>query len=286
VSEKLAETARAKINLTLRVLGRRKDGYHELESLVVFADLADRLELEPAGSESLAVAGTFAASCATGPDNLVLKAASALRERVEHLKSGRLILDKQLPVAAGIGGGSADAAAALRLLARLNGIAADDPRLRAAALAVGADVPVCLDGAARVMRGVGDILSEPLTMPTLAAVLANPGVPLATCAVFQAFAGSKGGEVHLPDLPHEAEALIDVLDRHGNDLTQAAIACAPVVADVLTALRALPGAWLVRMSGSGPTCFALFRSSGEAKVAALRLQVERKNWWVQAAKFG
>jgi 4-diphosphocytidyl-2-C-methyl-D-erythritol kinase len=286
VSELLVEKACAKINLTLRVLGRREDGYHELESLVAFTGLADTLALEPGAGSALEITGPFAAACGRTADNLVLKAVAALRERAGALKAGRFLLDKKIPVAAGIGGGSADAAAALRLLARLNGIASDDPRLASAALAVGADVPVCLASCARIMRGVGDLLSEPLPIAAMPAVLVNPNVPLSTRDVFTAFAGSKGSDKYLRNVPAKAEALIGFLAEHGNDLTQGAIACAPVITDVLIALRALPAVQLVRMSGSGPTCFALFRSSGEAFAAARRLQAERKEWWVCATTIG
>jgi 4-diphosphocytidyl-2-C-methyl-D-erythritol kinase len=286
VSALLVESAPAKINLTLRVLGRREDGYHELESLVAFTGLADTLALEPGAGSALEITGPFAAACGRTADNLVLKAVAALRERAGALKAGRFLLDKKIPVAAGIGGGSADAAAALRLLARLNGIASDDPRLASAALAVGADVPVCLASRARIMRGVGDLLSEPLPIAAMPAVLVNPNVPLSTRDVFTAFAGNKGGGKYLGNVPAKAEALIGFLAEHGNDLTQGAIACAPVITDVLIALRALPAVQLVRMSGSGPTCFALFRSSGEAFAAARRLQAERKEWWVCATTIG
>ena len=286
MSEPPVEKARAKINLTLRVLGRREDGYHELESLVGFTDLADKLELEPGPGSTLEISGPFAAACGRTADNLVLKAVAALSARTGALEAGRFLLDKQLPVAAGIGGGSADAAAALRLLARANGIAADDARLESAALAVGADVPVCLASRARIMRGVGELLSAPLPVPALPAVLVNPNVPVSTREVFAAWAGSKGSDRYLANVPGKSDALIGFLAGHGNDLTQAAIACAPAISDVLIALRALPGQQLVRMSGSGPTCFALFRSSGEALAAARRLQAERKEWWVCATTIG
>jgi 4-diphosphocytidyl-2-C-methyl-D-erythritol kinase len=286
VSEPLVEKACAKINLTLRVLGRREDGYHELESLVAFADFADKLDLEPDQPESLDISGPFAAACGTHADNLVLKAASALRERVGGLKSGRFLLDKRIPVAAGIGGGSADAAAALRLLARANNLALDDPRLESAALAAGADVPVCLESRPRVMRGVGELLSAPLVMPTLPALLVNPGVPLATRDVFAAYAGTEGSKAQVGTPPRERDRAIDFLARYDNDLTQGAIARAPAVTEVLMTLRALPGLRLARMSGSGPTCFGLFRSPGEAAAAARRLQAERKDWWVHATAIG
>jgi 4-diphosphocytidyl-2-C-methyl-D-erythritol kinase len=282
VSEALVEKARAKINLTLRVLGRRVDGYHELESLVAFADLADRLALEPGEGATLEIAGPFADACGPPSGNLVLKAVTALGNRKGRLKAGRFTLDKNLPVAAGIGGGSADAAAALRLLARANGLAADDPRLVSAALAVGADVPVCLASKPCIMRGVGELLSDPYGLPPLPAVLVNPGVPLATRDVFARYFGAPGGKNYLTNVPLSFDGMIGFLDKRGNDLTQAAIACAPVIVDVLMALRALPAVELVRMSGSGPTCFALFRSAGEADAAARRLRVEREEWWVCA----
>ncbi len=186
----LTEQAPAKINLTLRVLGRRPDGYHQLESLVAFADLADTLTLQPGGAGGLDIAGPFASACGPAAGNLVLKAVAALRERAAGLTAGRFALAKNIPVAAGLGGGSADAAAALRLLARANGLAARDPRLAAAALVVGADVPVCLDCRARIMRGVGDELAAPLELPPLSALLVNPGVALATRDVFARFAGT------------------------------------------------------------------------------------------------
>lgn len=280
MSAPLVEQAPAKINLTLRVLGRRKDGYHELESLVAFADLADTLTLQPGGTAALEVCGPFAAASGAVADNLVLKALAALRQRVDGLKAGRFLLEKRIPVAAGIGGGSADAAAALRLLARLNGIALDDPRLMIAALVVGADVPVCLAARPRIMRGVGERLSAPLELPPLPAVLVNPGVPLATREVFAKFVRAPGGMESLADMPNGFDALIEFLARHGNDLNDAAIACVPVIADVLDALRVLPGARLARMSGSGPTCFALFGSRDEAAAAAQRLKAARKDWWI------
>ncbi len=282
----LVERAPAKINLTLRVLGRRPDGYHRLESLVAFADLADSLTLQPGGEVALDIAGPFAAACGPAADNLVRKAGAALGERVAGLKAGRFLLEKNIPVAAGLGGGSADAAAALRLLARANGLGSSDPRLAAAALATGADVPVCLDSRARIMRGIGDELSAPLDLPPLAALLVNPGVALATRDVFARFAGNQGGSASQAGVPRERDALIEWLGGHGNDLTHSAIACVPVIADVLQALGALPGARLARMSGSGPTCFALFASSGEAAAAAQRLKAARKDWWVYPGSVG
>jgi 4-diphosphocytidyl-2-C-methyl-D-erythritol kinase len=283
VTAALAERAPAKINLTLRVLGRRPDGFHELESLVAFADVADTLTLLPDSDVTLDIAGPFASACGPAAGNLVLKAVAALRERAAGLTAGHFSLKKNIPVAAGLGGGSADAAAALRLLARVNGLGASDPRLAAAALAVGADVPVCLDSRARIMRGVGDELSAPLDLPPLAALLINPGVALATRDVFARFAVSQGSKIAQAGVPRAREALIEWLGEYGNDLTQPAVACLPVIAEVLRALTGLPGARLTRMLGSGPTCFALFASPGEAAVAAQRCKSERKDWWVYPA---
>ena len=193
MSATLLEKAAAKINLTLRVIGRRADGYHDLESLVAFADVADVLTLQPGQEDRLEVSGPFAGMSGAVADNLVLKALSALRQRISGLKGGRFLLEKNVPVAAGLGGGSADAAAALRLIARANALALDDPRVLEASRAVGADVPVCLDPRPRIMRGVGELLSPPIELPALPAVLVNPSVALATRDVFGKFTGGQGG---------------------------------------------------------------------------------------------
>lgn len=279
----LTETAPAKINLTLRVLGRRADGYHELESLVAFADLADRLALEPGDTLTLDVAGPFAAASGDVSDNLVLKAVNALRDRIGGVKAGRFRLEKNIPVAAGVGGGSADAAAALRLLALTNDLSLDDERLVSAARAVGADVPVCLASKARIMRGAGEQLSPAINLPRLPAVLVNPGVAVATRDVFSKLIIPHQGEP-LREPPFSFSGTVAFLRWHGNDLTDAAIACAPVITDVLTELQDLPGQLLARMSGSGATCFALFSSPAEASVAAQTLQARHANWWVKAVE--
>ncbi len=286
MTDLLSEQAPAKINLTLRVIGRRADGYHELESLVVFADLADTLSLAPAGEVALDISGPYAAACGAHDGNLVLKADANLRARVPGLRAGRFHLVKNLPVAAGIGGGSSDAAAALRLLARLNAIAPGDPRLFEAARATGADVPVCLEPRARIMRGVGELLSRPVGLRALPAVLVNPGVAVATRDVFAKFAGMTGSAIALGAVPAGRDAFLALLAAHGNDLTPAAIACVPVIAEVLAALRALPGAQLARMSGSGATCFALFASAGDATAAAGHLSAAHKDWWARAVTLG
>ncbi len=275
--------APAKINLFLHVGPRRSDGYHALQSLVCFADAGDVLSLAPSNALTLSIDGPFAAGLAAEGDNLILKAARALAAHGGIASGAAITLTKNLPVASGIGGGSADAAATLRLLARLNGIAPDDPHLNVAALEVGADVPVCLDARSRIMRGLGEKLSPPLTLPPLPAVLVNPGVPLATRAVFAKFGRAPGGRESLGDVPSQFDTLIEFLARHGNDLTDAAIACVPMIATVLERLRALPGVRLARMSGSGPTCFALFGSREEAAAAAQRLTSAHMDWWIAPA---
>jgi 4-diphosphocytidyl-2-C-methyl-D-erythritol kinase len=286
----LADHAPAKVNLTLRVLARRADGYHELESLVVFADFGDRLSFSRGGDLALTVRGPSAAAAGEGGDNLVHKAARALAARRPGLVLGALDLDKRLPVAAGLGGGSSDAAATLRLLAEANAIARDDPDLYAAARATGADVPVCLDPRPRVMRGIGERLSAPLALPPLPAVLVNPGVALPTKAVF---AGWKPSPAAAAPLDEAALAKLtragDLVQRVGeqtNDLEPSAIALQPPVADVLAALRELPGCMLARMSGSGATCFGLFGTPDEAAEAQKALSAKQPKWWVKATAFG
>jgi 4-diphosphocytidyl-2-C-methyl-D-erythritol kinase len=286
----LVDNAPAKVNLTLRVLGRRPDGYHDLESLVVFADFGDRLSFVRGGELSLTMRGPNAAQAGEGADNLVLKAAKALAAHQPGVELGAFDLDKTLPVAAGIGGGSADAAAALRLLAKANGLPADHPALFSAAQTTGADVPVCLNLRPRIMRGIGEVLSPPLSLPPLPALLVNPGVALTTKAVFVRWTAPS-----VPPAALDAEALAELKDRdallrllatQANDLEAPAIALAPVIADVLAALRALPGCSLARMSGSGATCFALFASAAAAQDAAKLLHAQYSQWWVQACVLG
>jgi 4-diphosphocytidyl-2-C-methyl-D-erythritol kinase len=284
------ENAPAKVNLTLRVLGRRADGYHELESLVTFAEVGDRLSFVPGGELALTVRGPNAVQAGDGADNLVLTAAQSLAARVAGIGLGAFDLDKRLPVAAGLGGGSADAAAALRLLARANSIPADDGRLYDAARVTGADVPVCLDPRPRLMRGIGEILSAPLKLPALPVVLANPGVGLPTKSVFAGWKPA-GPQVLTLDVASLAkitsrEEYLQLLATQANDLESAAIAVEPVIAEVLVALRALIGCRLARMSGSGATCFALFSSAAAAIEAAKTLSGKYPQWWVRPSALG
>jgi 4-diphosphocytidyl-2-C-methyl-D-erythritol kinase len=287
----LVEHGRAKVNLTLRVVGRRVDGYHDLESVVAFADCADRLTLTPGPELHLNTIGPLAEACGETADNLVLKATRLLAERVPGLKLGQFTLDKVLPVAAGIGGGSADAAAALRLLARLNGLALDEARVRDVALATGADVPVCLASYACDMTGVGETLL-PLNVPELPCVLVNPRVPVATKDVFQAL-GLRNGDllvgvtdvIRAPAWPEQGASIadwIDVLKRVANDLEAPAMRIQPAIGQVLSVLRGSGDVLLARMSGSGATCFALFANTGEAERAAQKVRADHPEWWVHA----
>jgi 4-diphosphocytidyl-2-C-methyl-D-erythritol kinase len=285
-----AEQAPAKVNLTLRVIGRRVDGYHDIESLVVFASVADTLTFTPGRTLALSVGGPTAGAAGAVGDNLVLKAAAALAQRIAGIKLGRFVLSKRLPVAAGLGGGSADAAAALRLLARANRVALDDPRLMAAARATGADVPVCLDPQPRLMRGVGEILSDPIVVPRLPAVMANPGVAVPTKDVFAKLAAPRIGRAALRartiEVPRERPAFMEFLCGQTNDLEPPAIALVPAVADVLAALRRLDGCRLARMSGSGATSFGLFDTARAAAAGARMLRERHARWWVRAVSLG
>jgi 4-diphosphocytidyl-2-C-methyl-D-erythritol kinase len=285
----LVEDARAKVNLTLRVVGRRVDGYHDLESVVAFADCADRLSLLPGKELELKTTGPLADACGVAADNLVLKAARLLGERVAGLKTGTFTLHKALPVAAGIGGGSADAAAALRLLARANEIAIDDARLVEAARLTGADVPVCVPSHACVMTGVGERLL-PLALPKLPCVLVNPRVAVATKDVFTAL-GLRSGEllVGVSDViqaivwPEDVAPKSDWIDAFAsgtNDLEEPARRIQPVIVEVLSALSGAGEPRLVRMSGSGATCFAIFDDAVAAQAAARKIQLAHPQWWV------
>ena len=287
----LIEQGRAKVNLSLRVIGRRTDGYHDLESVVAFADCADRLTLDPGRDLTLTTTGPLAAACGDSSDNLVLKAARLLGEAVPDLKHGAFALDKVLPVAAGIGGGSADAAAALRLLARLNDLSLDDARLQQVALATGADVPVCLVSRACDMTGVGEQLL-PLTPPDMPCVMVNPRVPVATQDVFREL-GLRNGEllvgatdvIEAPAWPDAGATIADwveILDTVPNDLEAPAMRIEPMIGEVLEALRASGGVKLARMSGSGATCFAIFGEPAAAQKAAETIRRDQPGWWVHA----
>jgi 4-diphosphocytidyl-2-C-methyl-D-erythritol kinase len=285
----LTEKAFAKVNLTLRILGRRSDGYHEVESLVAFAEVGDLLSLRPGRNLSLDVRGPLAVQAGPIEENLVIKVTHVLMRHVPALTAGRFTLTKRLPAAAGLGGGSADAAAALRLLARANNLKLNDPRLYQAGRETGADVPVCLDSKPRWMRGIGEILSAPVTLPRLFAVLIRPDVALATKDVFAALkAPPLKGDVatRLIDVPAEKTALIKFIDGETNDLERPATGIAPAVVNALRALRSEPACLLARMSGSGSACFGVFASRDAAAAAGRSLSAKHPDWWVKPTVIG
>jgi 4-diphosphocytidyl-2-C-methyl-D-erythritol kinase len=290
----LRELARAKINLTLTVIGRRPDGYHDIESLVTFAGIGDHLTLHPGPASPVTTSGPFATDI-EGP-NLLERTLDLLREVDPGLLLGAVELDKTLPVAAGLGGGSADAAALLRAVRRANPERASGIDWHGLAAQLGADVPICLAGAPALMRGVGDII-DPLDparpLPPMAAVLVNPRVPLSTAQVFGALAASASAPS-----PHEGrgegaaaapaaagpfpdlEALLAHMRARGNDLEPPAISLLPVIADVKAALATQSGCRLAAMSGSGPTCFGLFTDAAAAASAAASLALAHPDWWI------
>lgn len=283
----IVELARAKLNLDLLVTGRTDTGYHELDSIVVFADVADRLTFTPAEALDLRLAGPFAASLANSADqadNLVLRAARRLGEAAGRAPLVEITLEKNLPVASGIGGGSADAAATLRGLARFFGLEWPAQALIELGLELGADVPVCVYGRPARLRGIGERLDPVRGLPDLPLVLVNPGVPVATAAVFRAL-----------DLPTEAFRR-PVLPAHPslgrfavwlalsrNELEPAALGLAPEIARVLARLRAIEDCLLARMSGSGATCFGLFADPAKAAEAAARISADEPGWWCRAS---
>lgn len=279
-----SEIARAKVNLFLHVLGRREDGYHELESLAVFPKTGDRLSAAPAGDLTLEIDGPFGAGLESGPENLVLRAAAALRALTPGRPGAALRLEKNLPVASGVGGGSADAGAALRLLLRLwpGAPAAAAPGVAAA---LGADAPVCFAERPAIMRGIGERLSKPPAFPAFWTVLTNPGAPLSTAVVF--------GALERRERPAAATAprafatlgdLADWLAAQRNDLEAPARRALPEIGETLEALAATKGCRLARMSGSGATCFGLYETARDAAEAAERLKREKPGRWTAAAK--
>lgn len=267
------DDAPAKINLTLHVTGQRADGYHLLDSLVVFADIGDRITVTPSDTSRLTVTGPRAAGVPTDASNLVLRAAALMNQPAD------VTLDKHLPAMAGIGGGSSDAAATLRALSRATGTP-----VPANPEALGADVPVCLIARATRMQGVGEVLTPLPGLPDLHGVLINPGVDVPTPRVFADLASKTNPPMPatLPDWP-DAAALASWLSTMRNDLETPARALAPAIGATLTALAADPDCLLARMSGSGATCFGLTETRAKADAMAARLT--RPGWWVQPVTF-
>jgi len=284
----MQEIARAKLNLSLRVRGRRADGYHELESLVVFAQLGDTLTVVPAGDLRLSLTGPFASQLAAENDNLVLRAAYALQAVSVGSQGAHLILEKNLPIASGMGGGSADAAAALRALRTLWNVEISDAELHTIALKLGADVPVCLQSRPAIMRGIGERIVPLAALPSFWMVLINPGVGISTADIFRrlnarTFTGEDGDAT--PTLGG-LEELLAWLKDNPNDLQAPAISLAPVIGHVLQALQSAGICRLARMSGSGATCFGLFASEKDAATAAQRLSSDHPDWWIKISGCG
>jgi 4-diphosphocytidyl-2-C-methyl-D-erythritol kinase len=275
VNRVVTRRAPAKVNLYLRVVGRRDDGYHELDSMVVFADLCDRVEVEESTDLTLQIDGPFAAALEGEADNLVLRAARALAEAAGRPAQAAIRLTKSIPVAAGLGGGSADAAAALTALEELWDLDRFSGRLPDIAAALGSDVPICLRGQPATVLGVGDLVAQLQAPPRVGLLLANPGEPLGTADVFRAYAerrfhANAGFSALLAPLSRfaDAHALAEALRLRGNDLTGAAMSLRPSIRSLLLALEALPGCRLAQMTGSGATCFALFDDVEAAVEAA------------------
>jgi 4-diphosphocytidyl-2-C-methyl-D-erythritol kinase len=279
----IVEPARAKINLTLAVLGRRTDGYHELDSLVTFAACGDQLQLIPGRTFRITVTGPFARAI-VGP-NLLERTAAVLRGHDARLQFGAVVLEKNLPVAAGLGGGSADAAALLRAVRRANPDRAAAIPWERAAREIGADVPMCLASSPARAGGIGEELA-PLELPALHAVLANPRLPLATARVFAALWPPPGAPRRPTPVPplRDLFGVAEFMRAHPNALEGAATALLPDIAEVKAELAALPGCCIAAMSGSGPTCFALFASSAEAVAGATLLATRRPGYWVVATE--
>ncbi len=268
--------APAKINLALHVTGQRADGYHLLDSLVCFADIGDRLSVTVADEMTLTLTGPMAGKLTADADNLVLQAAHLL----DPIKTAQITLEKILPVASGIGGGSSDAATCLRLLADLWHLPLPDP---AAVLTLGADVPVCLAGGAARMQGIGETIS-PLSLPAFPAVLVNPGLSLSTPAVFQQLASKTNPTLQPPPTSLDHSQWLLYLKVQRNDLEAPAIALCPTIAEVLQALVQQSGCALARMSGAGATSFGLFETDAAARMAAQEIQARQPNWWVKPTR--
>ncbi len=275
----------AKLNLTLEVIGRRQDGFHEIKSLVAFAALGDELQLEPRAGLGLEVEGPFAHALAG--DNLILQAAMAALAKVPDLKLGRFHLTKLLPVAAGLGGGSADAAAALRLIACANPGSIAEPELAALAAKLGSAVSVCLASRPALIAGRGEQVESVDGFPACGMLLANPGIPLATAAVYAELGADDlhapplGGEGTL-DFRDDFEQLIAYALPRLNGLEAPAARLVPEIREVLASLLVLEGTRLARLSGSGPTCVALFATEAEARRGAAKLVREHPGWWIAA----
>jgi 4-diphosphocytidyl-2-C-methyl-D-erythritol kinase len=278
--------APAKVNLYLHLIGVRADGYHLLDSLVAFADIGDRITARPAAALTLEIDGPQSARLAgLGEDNLVLRAARLLAGHAGVAAHAALHLHKNLPVAAGVGGGSSDAAATLRALCALWRVAIGEADLRHLGSRLGADVPACLHGAAAWIGGIGEQIDPTPSLPPAGIVLVNPRIALPTAAVFAARRGRFSDAGRFAPMPPDAAGLARALGPRRNDLTDAAISLVPEIGAVLAALARLPGVLIARMSGSGATCFALFPDRPKAERARAALAAAEPRWWCAAGGF-
>jgi 4-diphosphocytidyl-2-C-methyl-D-erythritol kinase len=273
----------AKINLYLHVTGKRAGGYHELDSLIVFAGIGDTIVIEPSNDLTFAATGPRAGEVPHGGDNLVMKAARALAAHANVGTGARIVLEKHLPAASGIGGGSADAAATLLGLRTFWNIPVPTEELCEIGLALGADVPICVHGKAAFVGGIGEIFSPPPALPACWLVLANPGIPVATATVFARRTGAFSPRAPFTTAPGDPAGLAALLRERRNDLAAPACEIAPAITETLTALERSAGALLARMSGSGATCFALFGKEPEARAAARDIRRGHPGWWAEAA---
>lgn len=287
---RLEALARAKINLFLHVGARRTDGLHDLSSWVAFAEIGDYLVADQIASDiGLNVEGPYGEAVPLGTDNLVLQAAYMMRAEAEGQRAGspgaELYLEKNLPIASGIGGGSADAAATLHLLNELWALKLSGQQLMEIGASLGSDIPVCVYNRSALVAGRGELVKPGPELPPIAIVLVNPGVELPTGPVFQGLTRRTGASpVFVPDEVMDAAHLAKVLSATTNDLEEPALALAPVISDVLKVLKAVPGSLMSRMSGSGATCFGIFADDAAAQTAAIALKRARPNWWIAATR--
>ena len=276
--------APAKINLYLHVTGRRDDGYHLLDSLIVFADVEDIIEVEESRHLSLEIDGPFSNDLSTGEDNLVIRAARLLADSTGMEPRAAIRLTKNLPVASGIGGGSADAAATLKALMDHWHLSIPEDALQRMALTLGADVPVCLAGNPSYIGGIGEDIDAAPNLPPAWLMLVNPGVAVSTPTIFNALTANFSEEARLGTVSGSAQELARALTSRHNDLTGPAIALEPVIEDVLAALDGCDGVLLSRLSGSGATCFGLFADEDQAGAGAEQIRRRHPNWWVQPTR--
>lgn len=283
MTQSIIENAPAKVNLALHVTGRRDDGYHLIDSLVMFTQVGDRVSVHADTQDRFRIEGPFAASLGAGEDNLVIRARNLFRDLTGLRAPVEIVLEKNLPVASGVGGGSSDAAATLRALMRLSHVEFDPETLARQALALGADLPMCVVARTLVACGIGEDIKGAADLPSLALVLANPGVAVPTPSVFRALPRSENAP--LPPLTDVSDfsTLVNWLADTRNDLQAPALSVAPVIGDVLDALSAT-GAAISRMSGSGATCFGVFSSDEAAADAAEALARRFPSWYVKATR--